>query len=335
MFFGRHYSTEAMVMRSSVNQSLNYCNPVIDASFADPFVFKADGWYWAVGTSGSERSLFPMMRSRNLIEWVRCGPSLIPPSPDLGTDFWAPEVAFDGSRFYMYYSVGFRDKNHRLRVAASEGPEGPYVDLDIDLVDPSRIPFAIDASPFRDVDGGWYLFYARDFLTADGESRTGTAVVVDRLESMTRLAGEERIVWRPTKDWQRFTNERQIYGGKYDWHTLEGACTVLHEGRYYCFFSGGRWENDSYGVDYAEADHPLGPWRGGGEEFPRVLQSVAGKVIGPGHNSIVRAPDGSTDLIVYHAWDPAMTARRMCIDRLVWTADGPRCAGPTWTPQTL
>ena len=35
------------------------------------------------------------------------------------------------------------------------------------------------------------------------------------------------------------------------------------------------------------------------------------------------------------AWDKDMKARRMCIDRLEWTSEGPRCLGPTWTPQTL
>ena len=27
--------------------------------------------------------------------------------------------------------------------------------------------------------------------------------------------------------------------------------------------------------------------------------------------------------------------RRLCIDRLEWTPDGPRCAGPTYTPQSI
>jgi hypothetical protein len=36
--------------------------------------------------------------------------------------------------------------------------------------------------------------------------------------------------------------------------------------------------------------------------------------------------------MVYHAWDPDMHVRWMCVDKLVWTADGPRCE-PTWTAQ--
>jgi GH43 family beta-xylosidase len=126
-----------------------------------------------------------------------------------------------------------------------------------------------------------------------------------------------------------------MYGGVWDWHTLEGPCTLKRDGLYYCFYSGGNWQNDSYGVDFCYAEHPLGPFMDADLDHPRVLKSVPGQVFGPGHNSVVRGPDGVTDFIVYHAWDAAATARRMCIDPLVWTDEGPRCLGPTWTDQPI
>jgi GH43 family beta-xylosidase len=132
------------------------------------------------------------------------------------------------------------------------------------------------------------------------------------------------VVLRAHHYWQRFEANRSMYGGTYDWHTLEGPFVRKHDGRYYCFYSGGRWENETYGVDYAVADNVLGPYFDeGSENGPRVLRTLPGELIGPGHNSVVRGPDGG-DYIVYHAWDPRMTARRMFIDRLVWTNDGPR-----------
>jgi GH43 family beta-xylosidase len=56
-------------------------------------------------------------------------------------------------------------------------------------------------------------------------------------------------------------------------------------------------------------------------------------VLGPGHNSFTVAPDGGTTWIVYHAWDLAQTARRMCIDRLDWKDGTPSTPGPTSTEQ--
>ena len=38
---------------------------------------------------------------------------------------------------------------------------------------------------------------------------------------------------------------------------------------------------------------------------------------------LVVGPDGVSEHLVFHAWDAAMRTRRMFIDRLVWTAEGP------------
>lgn len=72
-------------------------------------------------------------------------------------------------RFWLYYSVGFEDRGHHLRVAVSRSPTGPFIDQGVNLSPTER--FAIDASPFRDDDGTWYLFHARDVLEGD---RVGT-----------------------------------------------------------------------------------------------------------------------------------------------------------------
>ncbi len=323
------------------NSFLTYTNPVYDGYFADPCAWEHEGVWYAIGTGptplarqqGGRR--FPLLRSFDFAHWEAAGQALVPPDPALGDDFWAPEVTFHDGTFYLYYSVGRGDKGHQLRVATSGNPLGPYHDAGKSLVDPGGCPFAIDPHPFRDEDGQWYLFYARDFLDVCGEERHGTALVVDRLVDMTTLAGEERTVLRARSDWQRFLKDRPMYEGIYDWHTLEGPFVVKHGGRYFCFYSGGRWESEGYGVDYGIADAVLGPYSDTGNETgARVLRSVPGQVLGPGHNSIVRGPGGE-DYIVYHAWDTEHRARRMHLDRLLWTPDGPAGDGPTWTPQTL
>ncbi|MEP0913501.1 glycoside hydrolase family 43 protein [Leptolyngbya sp. GB1-A1] len=323
-----------------------YTNPVYPDYFADPFVWQHQGVYYAIGTGPAEaagqvedrhqRRVFPLLRSHDLIRWEFAGNALQRPDPALGDNFWAPEVAYCDGTFYLYYSVGHEDKRHQLRVATSSNPLGPYQDAGQPLVDPEACAFAIDPSPFQDDDGQWYLFYAQDFLDTEDGVRAGTALVVDRLISMTQLAGEAKVVLRARQDWQRFLADRPMYGGIYDWHTLEGPCVRKYGGQYYCFYSGGRWETDSYGVDYGVAEQVMGPYSDvGNAAGPRVLRSVPGSVLGPGHNSIAVSPDGQADYIVYHAWDTKMEARRMCIDLLHWTPDGPRCQGPTWTPQSL
>lgn len=300
-----------------------YRNPVYDQYMADPFVLLADGAYYAYGTtvpSGVDGRMFRVLRSADLVHWTPMGGALEPLDLAADHEYWAPEVAHADGTYYLYYSVGIGDVGHQLRVATAQRPEGPFRDTGVVLT--KHELFAIDPCPFRDVDGQWYLFYAHDVLHGD---RPGTSIAVDRLREMTRLDGEPRTILRATGDWQIFRRERPMYGSVYDWHTLEGPSVVRRDGRYYCFYSGGSWEAAGYGVSYAVADSPLGPWSEP-QPGPVILRSTA-EAVGPGHNSVVTGPDGA-DYLTYHAWDAARTARRMFVDRLEWGPEGPRRSGP-------
>jgi hypothetical protein len=60
-----------------------------------------------------------------------------------------------------------------------------------------------------------------------------------------------------------------------------------------------------------------------------LLRTIPGELIGPGHCSVTRTCDGAARAIAYHAWDPAMTARRMYIDELIFEAGRPRIVRAT------
>ena len=306
-----------------------YTNPVYDEYFADPFVLKHEGVYYAYGTATSSAHTIPALTSRDLVDWQPLGDVLEPIDAPV-EHYWAPEVACRDGTFFMYYSAGGEEgEGQQLRLARSERPAGPFVD-DGAVLDPDD-PFTIDAHPFRDDDGEWYLFYCRDFL--EGE-RVGTGIVVDRLLDMERLAGERQLVVRPYADWNLFLKERHWYGRTWDaWYTVEGPSVRKREGRYYCLFSGGYWRESSYGVAYAVAERPLGPYTVVDEDGPVLLRTIPDKVLGPGHASIVESPSGASDYLVYHGWKPGGDARLMRIDRLEWTREGPRCDGPTTGPQ--
>ncbi len=330
---------------------LTYANPVHSGYLADPFVLQHAGIYYAYGTGEGpepDGSHFPVLRSDDLVTWDRLGGALPRSRARNGepfTAYWAPEVAERAGRFYMYYSAGFagRDETHRLRVAVADRPEGPFEDV-------GRLPisgalgdsFSIDANPFCDPkDGQWYLLFATDFFAHD---RVGTGTVAVLLtKDMLSTEGEPQTVLRAGADWQIYERNRPLYGRIWGaWHTVEGPFAWCHNGLYYCFYSGGNWRTSTYGVGYGVAASPLGPYRDEwNADGPSVLSGIEGEVLGPGHNSIVVGPDGETELLVYHAWDRSLTARRMCIDPLLWVRDDengfdrPRCAGPTLGRQSL
>jgi arabinan endo-1,5-alpha-L-arabinosidase len=309
-----------------------YTNPVYDGYLGDPFVLKHNGEYYAYGTVPLGELAVPVLHSRDLANWRPLGNALTLHG-DAFEALWAPEVAYDNGTFYMYYLAGGEEgQGHRLRVAMASHPAGPFEDSGTVLTPDD--PFAIDAHPFLDDDGRWYLYYCRDFLEPDAEGRVGTGIVVDRLSGMTRLAGERRTVVRPHADWQLYERQREWYGCVWDWYTVEGASVRKHDGRYYCLYSGGAWREPNYGVSYVVADHPTGPFAPEADtEGPGILRTRTGHVIGPGHASVVSAPDNAQDHLVYHAWDPGHTRRQMRIDSLTWSERGPASDGPTLDPR--
>ncbi len=308
----------------------SYRNPVYPEYFADPFVLRHDGAYYAYGTVPEVGRTVPALASDDLVTWRPLG-DVLEPLPRPGEVYWAPEVARGGDgRFYMYFSVGQEEgEGHRLRVAVAAAPVGPFLDAGVVL---DSDPFSIDGHPFRDDDGSWYLYFCRDFLEGD---RVGTGIVVDELTTMTELAGRPRTVVRPFADWNLYQAQRTWYGRTWDWYTVEGPFVRKANGRYHCFFSGGAWREPNYGVSYAVADHPLGPWQVPSDEEPSILRTIPGAVLGPGHASIVASPSGRQDVIVYHGWDPDGRARLMRIDLVEWTPAGPRSSGPSVEPRSV
>lgn len=311
---------------------VTYRNPVWPEYFADPFVLRVGDVYYAYGTAPADERgwQFPVLRSPNLAQWEYVCHALQPLRDPPAYTYWAPEVAHRDGRFYLYYSASTSqsDEDHRLRVATADSPHGPFVDSGHLLM--PDIGFSIDAHPFRDPrTGQWYLYFAMDFVD-DEPHGTGLAVV-PLADDMLHLAGQPQPVVRASCGWQVYEHNRPYKGRIWQaWHCVEGPYVLYHDGRYYCLYSGGAWHTQNYGLGFAVADHPLGPWTDHmAEHGPTVLRGMPGRIVGPGHNSAVLGPDNRTIYVVYHAWDPGHTARRMCIDPLRWTDSGPVVDGPS------
>src|SRR5215210_2250037 len=115
-------------------------NPVFDHSFPDPFVLKHRGQYFAYCTGiAADGRCFGRLTSYDLVNWHELPGAMLP----LATGapyYWAPEVTYYKSRFYLYYSVG-NETLMSIRVAVADGPDGDFVDAGIEL---TKQDFAID-----------------------------------------------------------------------------------------------------------------------------------------------------------------------------------------------
>jgi GH43 family beta-xylosidase len=310
----------------------SFSNPVYSHNFADPFVLKHRGVYWAYCTgTWADGRWFGVLRSLDLSSWEEVGGALEPLAGNWPCQ-WAPEVSYHNGRFYLYYSLG-DEATMALRVAVADHPAGPFVDSGRTL---TQEPFAIDAHVFVDDDGSRHLFYATDYLD---HSHIGTGTARLLLADPLTPVGMPTAVTRPSYDWHIYHPNRAEKGGV-RWHTVEGPFVLKHKGSYYQMFSGGNWQNPSYGVSYAMANtvDTADEWRqvADGEQVLPLLRSLpeAG-VIGPGHNSAVRGPNNRELFCVYHRWSADTSARMMAIDRLDWVGERMLLLGPSTTAQPV
>ena len=312
-----------------VEQAETYQNPVFPESFPDPFVLKFCGEYFAYCTGFAKDGLaVGVAHSLDLVHWSYIGGSLQPIAAE-PPYYWAPEVVYHNGRFYMYYSCG-NETLMEIRVAVSYRPDGGFVDAGHRLTNEE---FAIDAHVFTNDDGRRYMFYATDFLS---HSHIGTGTVVDRMVSWFELEGNPKPVSRAAYDWQVYDPHRIEKGGV-RWHTVEGPTVFKYKRKYFEMFSGGNWQNSSYGVGYATSEtiERADEWHQSidGSSVLPILRTIPEKVIGPGHNSAAVGLNGRELYCVYHCWQG--DERVMAIDRMGFAGDRLFVNGPTFTPQIV
>jgi GH43 family beta-xylosidase len=312
-----------------------YTNPVGgDIRMGDPFVLRHEGRYHLYGTNAGDG--FKSWASTNLTNWEPLGYAY-QRTPDTwgGKTYWAPEVVRYRNRFYMVFScqpAGAEKFSARICVAVSDQPEGPFEDLHCPLFDTGFS--AIDGHIFVDSDNQPYIYYARVGVTGDpsrGELAThlyGKIYAAPLKEDLSGLAGEPVLCLTADKEWEESTTRRS--------RAVEGPFVFNREGCYHMTYSAGHYADPNYGIGYATADSPLGPWTKSAYN-PIVSKLPSIGVSGPGHNSITLSPDGTEMFMVYHAHaDPEHPSgvRTVNIDRLAFDADGQlRLLGPTRTPQ--
>jgi hypothetical protein len=85
------------------------------------------------------------------------------------------------------------------------------------------------------------------------------------------------------------------------------APSMVVAGGYWLFYSGGWWESDRYGIGYATASRPLGPWVKQTRHGPWAAPSP--EAMGPGGAEVFGGHDG-TLYLAYHAWSAGAVGYR-------------------------
>src|SRR5688572_25614465 len=79
-----------------------YQNPVMAGDYPDPSVIKVGPEYWATATSSEWGPQFPLLVSRDLVNWQLAG-SVFSKRPEWSVaNYWAPEITEFKKRYYVY-----------------------------------------------------------------------------------------------------------------------------------------------------------------------------------------------------------------------------------------
>jgi xylan 1,4-beta-xylosidase len=292
------------VLFAAAQRPVTYKNPVLAGDYPDPSVIRVGKDFWATATSSEWGPQFPLLHSRDLVNWKIAGVVFSKRPAWAVGNFWAPEISRDGGRNFIYY-VG-RKQNGPLcvAVAVATRPSGPYKDHGPLICQEVG---SIDPFPVRDEEGHRYLIWKED---GNSVNKPTPLWAQPLSEDGTKLEGQKTEILRNTESW-----ESQL---------VEGPAIVRRNGWFYLFYSGnaccGRECNYALGV--ARSRKLLGPW----EKNP-LNPILAGNEDWkcPGHGTIVSDARGR-DYLLYHAYqskDFVYVGRQGLLDEVRWNNGWP------------
>lgn len=291
------------VVDGGAAQNTSYTNPVLAGDYPDPSIIRVGQDYWATATTSQWGPVFPILHSRDLVNWRIVGAAMMKRPAWSDGSYWAPEIFADRGRYFIYYTARKRGGPLCVAVATANRPDGPYTDRG-PLV--CQDDGSIDAKPVRDENGKLYLVWKED----GNSRRRPTPIWAQPLSADgTKLIGEKKELIRNDAVWEG--------------NLVEGPFVMQRGDYFYLFYSGnaccGRQCNYAMGV--ARSRTLLGPWEKNPAN-PILKGNDEWKC--PGHGSIVSDERGR-DFLLYHAYDPkdfVYVGRQALLDEVKWSADG-------------
>ena len=248
--------------------------------FADPFIYYEDGTYYLYGTGSEDGIAVAVSKDLKTWQWPGEKPMYLALHKDDSYGeywFWAPELYKVGDKYLLYYSA-----EEHICVAEGDSPLGPFRQKE---QKPMREAKGIDNSLFIDKDGKPYLFWVNF-------TESGLQSWVAELEEdcSTIIEGSEKLCIATSQEWEKV------------WPSVnEGPFVLEHEGYYYLTYSANSYESPNYGLGYAVAEHPCGPWVK--YEGNPILQFVGG-LEGVGHHAYFIDKKGNRRIAFHSHCEP-------------------------------
>ncbi len=284
----------------------------------DPVIISAHGQYYYFSTGNG----IAAKTSPDLLSWSQ-QPEIFPATPAWFQELvpayqprniWAPDIAYFGGQFHLYYSVSSFGSNrscigHATRAALNAGEWEDHEEVFCSNQPGQNQNFnAIDPNVILDEAGVPWLSF--------GSFWSGIKLI--RLDESGAQSGTELY------------DLASRNGG-----SIEAPFIVRRCGYYYLFVSFGaccQGVDSTYNINVGRSPNLLGPYvdrddtpmmDGGGT----LVLEAGGPWVGPGHNAILI--EGQRAYNVYHAYAATNGASQLRISELVWDDPGwPISGGP-------
>lgn len=304
-----------------ISEGFVFKNPLV-AQRADPWIYKHTDGYYYFSASVPEYDRIELRRATTIDGLSAAAPVVVWGKHAQGAMsqyIWAPELHYLNDRWYIYFAaatIGV-DSSHRIYVlenASSNPLSGVWEEKG--QIKTNWESFALDATTFahRGMD---YLVWAQ----RDPEIRGNSNLYIAVMRNPWTIEGEQVMLSKPEYPWE-------IIG----FWVNEGPAVLKKNGRIFISYSASATDaNYCMGLLTApDGSELLNPQSWQKSVVPVFQSNDAAGQYGPGHNSFTVSPNGSHDILVYHArnyreidGDPLFDPNRHTrVQRLGWNPDG-------------
>ena len=297
-------------------------NPLIHplaTGAADPWVIFKDGFYYycrslndnSIGVAKAER-----------LQDIGTAPMVTvfsPTNTSYNREVWAPELHYLQGRWYIYYAAdNGANANHRMCVAVSDNPQGPYsyatgTGTSAGVLSLPDNRWAIDGTVLEMDNGDLYFIWSG----WEGTVNVAQHTYIARMTNPYTATGSRAMISTPELPWE--INGTPLIN--------EGAQVLKKNGKVFIVQSAsGSWLNEyCLGMLELVGTDPMNPAHWKKYQQPVFQMDPTSQAYSTGHASFTVSPDGTEDWIVYHSYknyDGGWGNRSVRAQKFTWNDDG-------------
>ena len=255
----------------------------------DPFVIPqpGEGFYYLFGTTDKNPwsgpgAGFDCYRSKDLNEWEGPIPAFRAPSSFWATrNFWAPEIHYFNSKYYMFASFKADQHDRGTQILVSQAVSGPYAPLTDGPITPPEWE-CLDGTLHTDADGNPWIVFCQEWV----QVHNGAIHAMRLTRDLKQPAGPPLFLFNASEaPWvTRHSWSEEMKANRFPAYITDGPFLFRNRnGILLMLWSSSGSKGYAMGMARSESGTVAGPWRQ--ETVPLWAEDG-------GHGMIFRAFDG-------------------------------------------